>query len=76
MVWVSVVDARVIYQWNSLKLATLDQAVAALEDSTKYVGFRCYCEDGAARWSVSFEVLGMTCGSCVSILDRALRAVE
>ena len=31
----------------------------------------------ALHWgSVSFEVLGLTCASCVSTLDRALRAVE
>ena len=53
---VSVVYARVV-TWNLLKFATLYQAVAALKDSIKNVGDLYHCGEGAARWSVSFEVL-------------------
>ena len=42
---------------NLLKFATLYQAVAALKDSIKNVGDLYHSEEGAARWSVSFEVL-------------------
>ena len=51
-----------------------DQAVAVLKESIENVGFDVTVR--MAQWTVSFEVLGMTCGSCVSTVDRALRTVE
>ena len=61
--------------------ATLDQAVAALKESIEDVGFEVTVRMApsnrpAAQWTVSVEDLGMTCGSCVSTADRALRTVK
>ena len=85
--WPSGVDARVSLPMKLAQVdfveptppVTLGQAVAALKESIEDVGF-----DVTVRMApsplhsgrFSFEVLGMTCGSCVSTVDRALRTVE
>jgi len=87
--WPRVVDARVNLPMELAQVdfeeptppATLDQAVAALKESIEDVGFdvtvrKAPSNRPAAQWTVTFEVLGMTCGSCVSTVDRALRMVE
>ena len=61
--------------------AKLYQVVAALKESIEDVGFDVtvritLSNRPAARWTVSFEVLWVTCGSCVSTVDGALRTVE
>ena len=87
--WPSDVDARVNLPMELARVdvveptppATPDQAVAALKESIEGVGFEVSVRMApsnrpAAQWTVSVEDLGMTCGSCVSTADRALRTVE
>ena len=87
--WPSVVDGEVDLPMEQAQVdfeeptppATLDPAVAALKESIEDVGFDVTVRMApsnrpAAQWTVPFEVLGMTCGSCVSTVDRALRTVE
>ena len=87
--WPCVVDARVNLPMKLARVdfveptprATLDQAVAALKESIEDVGFDVTVRMApsnrpAAQWTVSVEGLGLTCGSCVSTADRALRTVE
>ena len=77
--WPGVVDARVNLPTELAQVdfeeptppATPDQAVAALKESIEDVGFDVTVRMApsnrpAAQWTVSFEVLWMTCGSCVS----------